>query len=339
MINLSLQQKTFNCEIISSMEYKILKKIEEAKKILIITHVNPDGDTLGSAVSLKEFIGNKADILVQVKKEKGIPYNYQFIEALSNVKYSDTVCDEYDLLIAVDVASIDRIVDEARVIFDKSKNRINIDHHKTNKGYAELNYVKGGYSSTGEVLYDFYNEIKANITKKMAEAIYVAILTDTGCFKYETVTADTFKAAAKLFEIGVDTSDIAKKCYDNKPKSMVTFQADVVSKSKFSLDNKVVYVIITDDLMKKYKVGNEHTEGIAETLRSINSTDISIVLKENEDKNSTKVSLRSKTIDLTPIVEHFNGGGHKMAAGCTIKKPAKIAIELILDEISKCLRY
>ena len=320
------------------MENKILEKINSADKILIITHVNPDGDTLGSAASLKEFIGDKADILVQVKKEKGIPYNYQFIKTLSDVKFLDTVKDEYNLLIAVDVASIDRIVDEARIIFDKSKNRINIDHHKTNKGYSELNYIKGGYSSTAEVLYDFYNAINAKITKEMAEALYVGILTDTGCFKYETTTPDTFRAAAKLTETGIDISDLAKKCYDNKPKKMVTFQADVVTNAKFAMENKVVYAIITDEIMKKYNVSNEHTEGIAETLRSINSVDISIILKENEDKTSTKVSLRSKTVDISPVAECFRGGGHKMAAGCTIKKPAVVAIELILDEISKCLR-
>ena len=320
------------------MEKKILEKINSANKILIITHVNPDGDTLGSAVSLKEFIGKKADILVQTKKEIGIPYNYQFIKTLKEAKFLDTVSDEYDLLITVDVASVDRIVDSAREIFNKSKNTINIDHHKTNKGYGNLNLIKGGYSSTGEVLYDFYNEIGAKITKEMAEALYVAILTDTGCFKYESVTKDTFIAVSKLTETGIDTSDLAKKCYDNKPKKMVMFQAEVVSNAKFVFDDKVVCAIITSDLMKKYNVGNEHTEGIAETLRSIDSTDISIVLKENEEKNSTKISLRSKTIDLIPIIEAFNGGGHKMAAGCTIKKPAKVAIELILDEIFKCLK-
>lgn len=319
------------------MEKQILEKINSANKILIITHVNPDGDTLGSAVSLKKFIGEKADILVQVKKETGVPYNYKFLKTLGDVKFLDTLSDIYDLLIAVDVASIDRIVEFAREIFNKSNNTINIDHHKTNKGYAKLNLIKGGYSSTGEVLYDFYNEINAKITPEMAEALYAAILTDTGCFKYETVTSDTFLAASVLSKCGIDTSLIAKQCYDNKPKSMVTFQADVISKAKFTMNDKVVYVILTPEIMKKFKVGNEHTEGIAETLRSINSTDISIVLKENENR-TTKVSLRSKTIDLTPVVEHFNGGGHKMAAGCTIKKPAHVAIELILDEISKCLK-
>lgn len=320
------------------MEEKILEKINSAQKILIITHVNPDGDTLGSAASLKEFIGDKADILVQTEKKVGVPYNYQFIDALKNVKFLDTVQDEYDLLIAIDVASIERIVEKPRKIFDKSNNTINIDHHKTNKGYGKINLIKGEYSSAGEVLYDFYKKIGINITKKMAEALYVAILTDTGCFKYETTTPDTFLAAADLAKKGIDISDLAKKCYDNKPRSMVSFQAEVVSNSKYLFNDRVVYTIITSDMMKKYKVGNEHTEGIAETLRSINSVDISIVLKENAEKTSTKVSLRSKTIDLAPIVIKFNGGGHKMAAGCTIHKPAQIAANLLIDEISKCLK-
>lgn len=313
---------------------EILEKIKQANKVLLITHVNPDGDTLGSAAAMKLFIGDKADILVQVKKEVQVPEMYKFLPALDDVKYLDTVKDEYDLLIALDVASIDRIVEFPREIFNKCANTINIDHHKTNKGYAKINLIKGGYSSTGEVLYDFFNDAKIEITKEMAECLYVAILTDTGCFKYETVTKDTFLAASNLMQKGIDTSLIAKKCYDNKPKSMITFQAEIITNAKFVFNDKVAYAIITPSDMKKYNVKNEHTEGIAETLRSIKSVDISILLKENEEK-TTKVSLRSKTIDLTPVVEKFNGGGHKMAAGCTIRKPAKEAIELLLDEFAK----
>lgn len=313
---------------------EILEKIKQANKVLLITHVNPDGDTLGSAAAMKLFIGDKADILVQVKKEVQVPEMYKFLPALDDVKYLDTVKDEYDLLIALDVASIDRIVEFPREIFNKCANTINIDHHKTNKGYAKINLIKGGYSSTGEVLYDFFNDAKIEITKEMAECLYVAILTDTGCFKYETVTKDTFLAASNLMQKGIDTSLIAKKCYDNKPKSMITFQAEIITNAKFVFNDKVAYAIITPFDMKKFNVKNEHTEGIAETLRSIKSVDISILLKENEEK-ITKVSLRSKTIDLTPVVEKFNGGGHKMAAGCTIRKPAKEAIELLLDEFAK----
>lgn len=317
------------------MMKQILDEINSAKKILLISHVNPDGDTLASCAALKLYIGKKADILVQTNKEKGVPDLYKFLP-LGDVKFQDTVEDIYDLVIAADVAAIDRIVEKGREIFNKAEKTINIDHHKTNKGYAKINLIKGGYSSTGEVLYDLFTESDIKITKEMAECLYVSILTDTGCFRYETVTKETFIAVSKLVETGIDTADIAKRCYDNKPKAMVQFQADVVSNAKFVMDDRVVYSIITDGILKKYNALNEHTEGIAETLRSISSVEISIVLKENENK-TTKVSLRSKTIDLTPVVERFNGGGHKMAAGCTIRKPAKIAKELVLDEIAKCL--
>lgn len=316
----------------------IVEKIKQANKILLISHVNPDGDTLGSAAAMKLYIGEKADILIQTEKEKGVPDTYKFLPELNNVKFLDTVKDEYNLFIALDVASIDRIVDLPRALFNKSKNTINIDHHKTNRGYAKINLIKGGYSSTGEVLFDFFKASNIKITKDMAACLYTAILTDTGCFKYETVTPDTFIAVSELMKTGIDISDIAKKCYDNKPKSMITFQADVISNAKFTMNNKIVYAIITSGLMKKYNVKNEHTEGIAETLRSINSVDVSILLKEDENR-ITKASLRSKTIDLTPVVEKFNGGGHRMAAGCTIRKPAKAAIELLLDELIKCLNY
>ena len=158
---------------------EILEKIKQANKVLIITHVNPDGDTLGSASALKLFIGKKADILVQVDSKVQVPDTYKFLPEIEDVKFLDTVKDEYDLLIAVDVASIDRIVEFPRKLFDKCKNTINIDHHKTNKGYAAINLIKGGYSSTGEVLYDFFNEAKIEITKEMAEPLYVAILTES----------------------------------------------------------------------------------------------------------------------------------------------------------------
>ncbi len=315
---------------------EIEEKIKQAKKILLISHVNPDGDTLGSVCAMKLFIGEKADILIQTESKTGVPDIYKFLPGINNAKFLDTVEDIYDLFIALDVASIDRIVELPRVLFNKAENTINIDHHKTNKGYASINLIKGGYSSTGEVLFDFFNDLKVKITKEIAICLYVAILTDTGCFRYETVSDKTFLAAAKLSETGINTAEIAKKCYDNKPKSMVTFQADIIANAKFALGGKVAYAIITSEKMKKFKVKNEHTEGIAETLRSISSVDISIVLKENEDKN-TKISLRSKTIDLTPVAEAFGGGGHTMAAGCTIKKPAKIAIELLLDKIAKCI--
>lgn len=313
---------------------KIFEKIKLSEKILIITHVNPDGDTLGSACALKSFIGDKADILIQVSKGKSYPETYEFMPYLKNAKTLDNVQNIYDTVVCLDVASIDRVVENARDIFKKAKVTIEIDHHKTNKGFADYNYVVGGISSTGEVLYEMFEHMGIDITLEMANCIYASILTDTGCFKYETVTPRTLQIASRLAKIGVDTAKIARYCYDLKAKAMVMFQAYCVANAKFLCDDKIVYTIVRESDMAKFGAKDEHTEGISENLRSIKSVEFSCVIKE-AGLNASKVSLRSKEKDVTKIVEKFGGGGHIRAAGCTVRKPVDIAVEELLNEIKK----
>lgn len=311
------------------MEKNILKLIEEATDILIITHINPDGDTLGSACALKEFIGNKADLLLQIEDNFNFPKTYSFLPSISQALNFSTLKKDYELVIAMDTASIDRIINPAREKFNNAKNTIVIDHHKTNKGFGTINYIKGGISSTGEVLFDLFKTLNIKITENMAIALYVAILTDTGCFKYESTTSHTFEIASELSNIGINTSKIADLCYTNKPKNLILFQSEVLANSKFCLNDKIAYTLITKEILEKYKAEDEYTEGICETLRSISNVDVAFVLKETP--NGTKVSVRSKETDATAIVANFNGGGHRRAAGCTIKESINVAIEKLLE--------
>ena len=317
------------------MEKEILNKIESASNILIITHINPDGDTLGSASALKSFIGDKADILIQIEDNFQFPSTYTFLPHLNNAVNFSTLEDKYDLVIALDCASIDRIINKAREIFDKSENTIAIDHHKTNKGYAKLNLIKGGISSTGEVLYDFFNALNIEITSDMAVGLYAAILTDTGCFKYESTTSHTFEIAKELSKTGINTCEIADLCYTNKPKNMVLFQNYLVSNAIFCLNDKIAYTLISKEIQEKYQIKDEYTEGICETLRSIANVEIAFVIKETPF--GAKVSIRTKEIDATLIAAKFNGGGHKRAAGCTIKEKLTAASELLLKEAKELL--
>lgn len=310
------------------MEQEILKLINNASRVLIITHVNPDGDTLGCASALKCFIGTKADILIQIKDNFQFPNTYSFLPYINEAKNLSTLEDIYDLVIAVDIASIDRIIDSAREIFNKTENTILIDHHKTNKGFAKINCIKGGISSTGEVLWELFKSLKINVDKNMATGIYAGILTDTGCFKYESTTPETFKIASRLSEIGINTTEIAELCYANKPKNMILFQNYLVSSSKFCINDKIAYTLITKDIVEKFSAKDEYTEGICETLRSIQNVEIAFVLKETE--TGVKVSIRTKTIDATKITDKFKGGGHKRAAGCTIKAKINNALEQLL---------
>lgn len=317
------------------MENEILNLINQSSNILIVTHVNPDGDTLGSSSALKVYIkdilGKNADILIQIKDRSNFPSTYSFLPYLEDaITLSELKENYYDLIITPDIASIDRIIDNAGVIYKNTENTISIDHHKTNKGYAKLNYIKGGISSTGEVLYELFKKQNIEITPKMAIGLYSAILTDTGCFKYESTTPRTFEIAKELSQKGINTSQIADLCYTNKPKNMILFQNYLVSNAIFKQDDKIAYCLITKDIINKFDAKDEYTEGIVETLRSVKNVEIALVLKETN--STTKVSIRTKEKDASIIASKFRGGGHKRASGCTIKANINIALEKILKE-------
>lgn len=309
--------------------------VKNSKNILIISHVNPDGDTLGAMCALYSAILNhykkKAEMLILSK----LPKTYEFLPNIREAKTLDMLnkSREYDLVITVDVASLDRLID-AQIFFEKAKFTINIDHHRTNDNYGNLAFVEPEASSTGEVLLNIFKEIGWNINLEIATCLYVAILTDTGGFRFENTTANVFKAAAELTETGINPKCLYKKCYESKPKSVVLFQNYCVNNAVFLNNDKIAYTTIYKKDMEKFAVGDDSTDGIAETLRAISSTEVSFVVKETDAK-VCKISMRSKSVDIAEICSKFGGGGHKFAAGCTIKSPCDEAIKKLIAEINK----
>lgn len=313
------------------MEFSLDDIIKSSKKILLLSHVNPDGDTLGSMCALYSAIFHRFKKKVDMNIVSNIPFNYQF---LPNVNLAQRYYDKsliYDLVITLDVASIDRVKD-SKIFFDKAKCTINIDHHKTNPRFGDYCIINPEASSCGEVLFDFFIENNWEITYDMAVCLYTAIMTDTGNFRFENTSSNALRIAANLVDIGVKPSQLYKYCFESKTKNLVMFQNYCVNKAEFVNDNKIVYATIYKKDLEKFNAGEDYTDGIAETLRAINSTEVSFVLKEVDSK-ITKVSMRSKRLDVASICEKFNGGGHTFAAGCTIKASIKDSIEKILREI------
>lgn len=314
------------------------KVVKESKNILIISHVNPDGDTLGSMCALRAAIycqyKKKPEMLILSK----IPKIYEFLPYISEAKTIDMVdkSREYDLVITVDVASLDRIND-AQILFSKAKNTVNFDHHGTNNNYGGLAFVEPNASSTGEVIYKALKKLNWKMTDEcldVATSIYVAILTDTGGFRFENTNAEVFKIASELTELGINPKCLYKKCYESKSKSIVLFQGYCVGKAIFSNDDKIAYTVVYKKDMEKFSVGDDATDGIAETLRAISTTEASFVVKEVDSK-ICKISMRSKSIDVAKVCSVFGGGGHRFAAGCTIKTSCDDAVRNLLTEIKK----
>jgi len=318
------------------MDYTNLNDtIKSAKNILILSHINPDGDTLGSMCGLYHAIldnfKKKCDMITISK----LPKTYEFLPDIQLAKLVDDVDKSlvYDLTICVDIAAADRF-NEAKLLFDKSKYTVNIDHHKTNTKYADLNLINSQASSTGEFLYAIMKNLDWKINLKTATCLYTAILTDTGSFRFSNTTSETFKTVSELVDIGVNSVDVYKNCYENNSKSMVMLQAYCISNAHFLDNDRIVYSVIYKKDVEKFCAGDDCTEGLAEKLRAIETTKVAFIVKEIGTKIS-KVSMRSKDLDVAEICSVFGGGGHTAAAGCVIKSAPETATKKVLEEIKK----
>lgn len=319
------------------MSEELVERIKNANNIFIFTHVNPDGDTLGSAIAMKLFIKEFLNKPSRIVHTSTLPKVYSFVPEYDTIEDISTVSkdEKCDLAIAVDIASADRLA-EASDLFKNADFRINIDHHRTNNGYGDLNIIDGGACSVGLMLCKMFNELGYKYSKSVAIALYTSIMTDTGAFKYENTTPECLRAAAQIVEAGAVPNEIYRACYESKPVNMLKFQLHVLNKAEFFHDGKIAITTVEKEDMAKFNATDDFTEGIVEVLRTANIVEVSAILKETKD-GFTKVSLRSKTVDLVPIIADFNGGGHTFAAGCTIKKPVSIAKDKLLERIENAI--
>ncbi len=310
--------------------FELKEAIEKAENIVIFSHVNPDGDTLGSNLALNLMICKYFKKNVKSVYVGTLPEVYKYLPEYSSFCDAKTI-SSCDLAIAVDVASKDRLV-YSQDLFNYAKIKVNIDHHKTNNGYADINIIEPYAACVGVILFKIFSAWNLSISKDTARCLYTSVMTDTGNFKYENTTYEVFKIAAELVKLGVSPLNEYRACYETKPQNMIQFQSFILSKSKFYNKGKIALAEISQADMQKYKAKDDFTEGIVEVLRTSQDVEIAGILKETKD-GYTKVSLRSKKIDLTSIVTEFGGGGHTFAAGCTIKKPLVTAYNKLLERI------
>ena len=238
------------------------------------------------------------------------------------------------MVINLDVASIDRCAG-AQILFEKARNTVNIDHHETNNNYANINIIDPDASATAEILYEISQKLNWEVSIDTAICLYTGIMTDTGSFRFSNTTQKTMEYAGKLISSGVKPDIMYQKCYESSSKNMVMFQAYCVNKAEFINDDKIAYTVVyKKDLEKFHNNGEDYTDGLTEKLRAIRSTEVAFVIKELNSTTS-KVSMRSKNVNVAQICSVFGGGGHKLAAGAVIKAGVNQAVKLVIDEINK----
>lgn len=297
--------------------------IENASSINIISHKSPDGDNMGSTLglylSLKEKYKNKT---INIIKPDDIPSKYKFIE---ETKFYDDDMSECDVLLVIDCADERRLLNEDNLKF--AKKIINIDHHKSNKYFGDINYVLEEYSSSAEIVYDIITELDLPMNKEIATMLYIGIDTDTGRFMYSSTTDETMQKVSKLMSYGIDINEINIKLYRSMSKNIFDLYKLAINKINFYKD--FAYLVLENDDFLKTNTSRDDTDDILAFLQGLEDYDMIAIIKEVKD--IYKVSLRSKyKYDVGSIGEDFDGGGHKYAAGLTYKGS--------LDELVKRLK-
>ena len=306
-----------------------IKIINDEREIYIASHVNPDGDNIGSILALALAL-KKINKHIYVIKTDEIPSDYMFLPEIDSIQSYDV--KEPELLIVLDCGDIDRL-GKYKGLVTAAKKVINIDHHISNTGFGNYNIVNDKASSTGELVYDIIMKMGIDLDKDIATCIYTAISTDTGSFMYDSVTDKTHEIIATLIRVGIDKSKINISLYQSRSMERTNLFINSFSTLKTYNTNKIAIVRVTQEMLEKANAKMEDTEGIISFIRDIDSVEVAVLLKEY-GKNEIKVSLRSKEyVDVSKICAAFNGGGHIRASGCTIHSNIEEAEKLIIEQI------
>ncbi|MCF6460500.1 DHH family phosphoesterase [Clostridium sp. Cult3] len=314
---------------------EVIDVIRKSKNIYIASHVQPDGDNIGSTLALGMAL-RKIDKDVKVIKVDDIPKNYWFLPNIEMIREYD-IEENIDTFIALDSSDLERLGIGKQFAL-QAKNIINIDHHISNNNYGHINIVSPSAGATGEIIYELIKDAGIPIDKDIATCLYTAISTDTGSFMYSNTTYSTHLIAADLIKTGIDINHININLYQSRSLERTNLFIDSLNSLELFLDGKVGIVSVTQQMLKSNNASLEDTEGIVSFIRDIDSIEIACLLKEMKN-DEIKVSLRSKKmIDVSEVCVKFDGGGHKRAAGCTIYGTINEAKDSILDEIINSFR-
>ncbi|MCL1846548.1 MAG: DHH family phosphoesterase [Coriobacteriia bacterium] len=314
---------------------EVLDLLATPREVAICGHVNPDGDSLGSALALTALLRAKGHTVTNLlAKGNKAPELYDFFE-----DYTFTPAADYnrkpDLFIAIDVPNKDRL-GEAAVHFDRATETLVIDHHPDYTGFATHYYGDPSVSATGALVWRLIMASEVTPTKAMATYCYVALITDTGRFSFQNTTAEAFKAAGEMVSFGLDPSAITRLVYDSRLLASLQLDARLISRIAYAAEGRVVYSWVTESDFVELNVSRDETEGLPTILRSVKGTDVAVLLREEDGR--VRVNLRAKgCCDVGAFARRFGGGGHQAAAGFTLEATLEEVKALIVKEARTCV--
>ncbi len=304
------------------------EKITSQNSILLASHIRPDGDTLGSVLALYLVLKRLKKRVRIYNPSKCIPKKFDFLPNIGKI-VSSFDASEFDVIVSCDCGSLDRLC-----ISKKDSFIVNIDHHKTNDYYGNINVIDQHAPSASFVVYKLLKQNGVEITKDIATCLYVGFVEDTGFFSYGNLSAKVIKMVAELVSCGVDMGDVARELRQKMPLSQARLRQHIYNNFYLIKNAMVAVCVVAQEDLKRIGCEIEDTKNISNIIRALATVRLSILLVEL-DCGGYKVSLRSKSdIDVSDVAKVFQGGGHAQAAGFeTELTDADVLVCKILENI------
>lgn len=312
---------------------QVLSAVQAADSVLLFCHVSPDGDTLGSALALKlrlTAMGKSVRLLVDGE----VPSNLAFLSRVGAVEGPEAAAGAADLALAMDVSCAERLGACAPAFYAAARTAV-VDHHGSNPGFAQINWIDGDAPATAVLVYRLLEAMDGPIAREEAICLYTGLSTDTGNFIYESTSAESFRMMAALMDAGLPLAEYARRLFRVKELPFVRLLGQALPSLRLTCGGKVAGLTLTAEQMRKAGAKPGHTDGLVDYAIDLEGVAMAYFARETED-GRVKVSLRAlEPWRVDQVAAHFGGGGHRLASGLTVDMPlseAAQAVEAALAE-------
>jgi phosphoesterase RecJ-like protein len=313
----------------------VVDAIRSSDRFLVTTHENPDGDALGSILAMKlglEQLGK--DAVLYLSGVIPLPHEYAFM-SLDGLRRTPPEDAAERVVLALDCAN-DRRLGPDSGLLERAPLVVDIDHHHDNSRFGKVNLIVADASSTGEILYDLFRELGVRITPEIAEALYIALVTDTGRFQYTNTTPKTLRLAAELVEAGANVHQVFQDVYENVAFAKIKLLARALEKARVYEGGRLIVADLERADFAAAGAEEPFAEGIIDYLRAVEGTEIVALIREPPTQNgpTRRVSLRTRAegIDVSAIARKSGGGGHRQAAGFSSEASTDEIVDFIRRE-------
>jgi phosphoesterase RecJ-like protein len=309
---------------------------------ILTTHASPDGDGVGSEIALYHFLRQQGKT-VHILNPTPITKEFQFMDP-ENVIQKFEVDDHMDLVdnadafIILDIGSYTRLKEFGEFIQSSSGKTVCIDHHPQTKHSFDYKIIEADAAATGMIIYELVKYIDSELMNfEIAQALYCAIMTDTGSFRFNNTTPHTHAIAKELLEYGVKPYHVYRNVYESYSLERMKLLGKIIDRLELTADRRIAYFPVTLDMQEEVGAEPHDVEGFSDFIRSIGDIEVAVMFHEMAP-DQTRINFRSKgRVIINEVAKKFNGGGHKFAAGAIINKPYKDVIPMVIDEVKEVI--